>query len=97
MSAEANISPKNQLDRVEDLNVIGEGSPFHQTHGFYVHGLPISEAAVLPAGWEERTTTVRPTTESAGYCLEGHDHAASKLVAFRDKDREVVLTLLAEY
>ena len=96
MSAEADISPKHRLDRVDALNAIGEDSPFHHTHGFYVHGLPITEAAVLPAGWDERTVTVRPTDESAGLCLEGHDLAASKLVAFRDKDREFVLTLLAE-
>ena len=96
MSAEADISPKHRLDRVDALNVIGEDSPFHRTHGFYVHGLPIAEAAVLPAGWDVRTVTVRPTPDSAGLCLEGHDLAASKLVAFRDKDREFVLTLLAE-
>lgn len=96
MSAEADISPKTRLDRIELLNSIGEDSPFHQLHGFYVHGLPITEAAVLPAGWEDRTVTVRPTHSSAGLCLDGHDLAASKLVAFRDKDREFVLTLLSE-
>jgi len=94
MSSEADISPKHQLDRVEALNAIGEDSVFHRTHGFYVHGLPISEAAVLPAGWEERTVAVRPTGTSTGLCLEGHDLAASKLVAFREKDREFVVTLL---
>ena len=96
MSAEADISPRHRLDRVEYLNTIGEDSPFHQAHGFYVHGLPITEAATLPAGWEERTVAVRATATSTGLCLEGHDLAASKLVAFRDKDREFVLTLLAE-
>lgn len=96
MSAEADISPKHRLDRVEYLNSIGEDSPFHRTHGFYVHGLPITEAAVLPTGWEDRTVAVQPTDDSTGLCLDGHDLAASKLWAFRDKDREFVLTLLAE-
>lgn len=96
MSAEADISPKHRLDLVEQLNVIGEDSMFHSTHGFYVHGLPITEAATLPAGWVERTVVVRPKPGSAGHCLEGHDLAASKLAAFREKDREFVLTLLAE-
>jgi hypothetical protein len=96
MSAEADISPRHRLDRVEYLNAIGEDSPFHRAHGFYVHGLPITEAATLPAGWEERTIAVRATETSTGLCLEGHDPAASKLVAFRDKDREFVLTLLTE-
>jgi len=59
MSAEADISPKHRLDRVEALNAIGEDSPFHRTHGFYVHGLPITDAATLPAGWEERTVVQR--------------------------------------
>jgi hypothetical protein len=96
MSAEADISPKNRLDQVEYLSTIGEDSPFHQAYGFYVHGLPITEAAKLPAGWEERTVPVRARPGSTGYCLEGHDLAASKLWAFRDKDREFVMTLLAE-
>ena len=96
MSAEADISPRNRLDRVEYLNSIGEDSPFHQAHGFYVHGLPITEAATLPTGWEGRTVAVRATEQSTGLCFEEHDLAASKLVAFRDKDREFVLILLAE-
>ena len=31
-----------------------------------------------------------------GWCLEGHDLAASKLAAFRDKDRDFVRVLLVE-
>jgi hypothetical protein len=36
------------------------------------------------------------TGERTGLCIEAHDLAASKLAAFRDKDREFVRTLLAE-
>jgi hypothetical protein len=45
-----------------------------------------------------RTVAVpgRGARESTGYCLEGHDLAASKLVAFREKDFEFVRVLLAE-
>ena len=32
----------------------------------------------------------------AGWSVEAHDLAASKLVAFREKDREFVRTLIAE-
>jgi hypothetical protein len=32
---------------------IGEGSPFHQTFGYYAHAVAV-ETAVLPAGWQER-------------------------------------------
>jgi hypothetical protein len=75
--------------------VLGELSLFHQTHGFYVHGVPIS-AATLPAGWEQRLIRVsNPNTlGNTGLCLESHDVAASKLVAFREKDRDFVRVLL---
>lgn len=98
MSAEAGISPKHRLDRIENLNSIGEGSPFHQAHGFYVHGVPITEAATLPRDWQARTIRVcnANTRGHSGLCLEGHDLAASKLAAYRDKDREFVRILLAE-
>jgi hypothetical protein len=81
---------------VIDAN-LGELSPFHQAFGYYVHGLAI-EAAVLPAGWQRRAIAVRNanTGNGTGWCVEAHDLAASKLVAFRQKDREFVRTLIAE-
>ena len=65
--------------------------------GFYVHGVPI-DAAVLPIGWERRTIEVRNdnTKNSIGWCVEAHDLAVSKLIAYRDKDRDFVRTLLVE-
>ncbi|MDB4913695.1 MAG: hypothetical protein JWM95_1339 [Gemmatimonadetes bacterium] len=97
-SAEADIAPKHAVDKVDLIDaVLGENSQFHQTHGFYVHGVPI-QAATLPAGWEERAVKVqnRNTREFIGWCLEAHDLAASKLVAFREKDLEFVRVLLVE-
>jgi hypothetical protein len=32
---------------------IGEGSPFHQTFGYYAHGVG-EDTAVLPNGWRSR-------------------------------------------
>jgi hypothetical protein len=66
---------------------IGEGSPFHQTFGYYAHGVAV-ETAVLPAGWQERLVPVRnPNTGGGtGLCLEIHDLAVSKLIAGREKD-----------
>jgi hypothetical protein len=66
---------------------IGEGSPFHQTFGYYAHGVA-AETAVLPAGWQERLVPVHnPNTGGGtGLCLEIHDLAVSKLVASREKD-----------
>jgi hypothetical protein len=82
-------------DRID--GALGELSPFHRTHGFYVHGVSI-ESATLPSNWQLRTVPVsgRGARESTGYCMEGHDLAASKLVAFREKDRESVRVLLDE-
>jgi hypothetical protein len=97
-SIEVDVDPKNHPELVDDIDgALGEGSQFHETHGFYVHGVSI-ETAVLPRGWQGRTKAVRnPNTDNAtGYCLEVHDLAATKLAAFRDKDREFVRLLLRE-
>lgn len=97
-SAEADIAPVNAVDMVEVIDAsLGELSPFHQAFGFYVHGVAI-EAAVLPAGWQRRAIAVRNanTGNRTGWCVEAQDLAASKLVAFREKDREFVRTLIAE-
>jgi hypothetical protein len=70
---------------------IGEGSPFHQTFGYYAHGVAV-DTAVLPAGWQERLVPVRNlnTGGGTGLCLEIHDLAVSKLVAAREKDLNFV-------
>lgn len=53
---------------------------------------------MLPAGWERRAIKVQNanTREFIGWWIEAHDLAASKLVAFREKDRDFVRVLLAE-
>ena len=97
-SVEVDVSPKNKPGAAELIDgALGELSPFHNTHGFYVHGLSLG-AATLPGGWQERTVLVqnRATRDNKGHCLETHDLAASKLVAFREKDRDFVRTLLVE-
>ncbi|MEO7298861.1 MAG: DUF6036 family nucleotidyltransferase [Verrucomicrobiota bacterium] len=74
---------------------IGEGSPFHQTFGYYAHGVA-EETAILPEGWKERLVIVRnPNTgNGAGLCLEVHDLAVAKLAAGREKDCSFVANLL---
>lgn len=97
-SAEADIAPKNKPDRADAVDgALGELSAFHETHGFYVHGLSIA-AATLPQGWESRAIVVRNanTRGNSGICVEAHDLAASKLVADRAKDRDFVRVLLSE-
>ena len=99
-SVEVDVQPKNRSDKIDAIDgVLGELSLFHQTHGFYVHGLPIEEAATLPQGWELRATPVFDeisTNGKTGWCVEAHDLAASKLAAYREKDRDFVRILLIE-
>ena len=97
-SAEADIAPVTAVDMVDVIDAqLGELSRFHDTHGFYVHGVSI-EAAVLPDGWQARAIAVRNanTRDTTGWCVEAHDLAISKLVAFRDKDRSFVRVLMLE-
>src|SRR5690242_16831581 len=53
-SEEADVYPRNHPERAEQTNAaIGELSPFHDTHGYYGHGVG-PETAILPAGWQQR-------------------------------------------
>lgn len=98
-SIEVDIQARTFPERTDLIDgALGEDSLFHATHGFYVHGVSI-DAATLPAGWGNRTISVRHSTGTrggTGHCIEAHDLAASKLVANRDKDRIFVTTLLIE-
>jgi len=98
MSAEVDVAPVHKESRTIDMNAnLCELSPFHQAYGFYVHGVSI-EAAVLPSGWERRAKKVSNanTGWKTGLCVEAHDLAVSKLVAFRPKDLDFVRALLIE-
>ena len=99
-SIEVDVQPKNRPDNVDLIDgALGELSLFHQTHGFYVHGLPIEEATTLPQGWQDRTKPIHDeisTRGKTGWCIEIHDLAASKLVAYREKDRDFLRVLLTE-
>lgn len=98
-SVEVDLQPVNRPEAVDRIDgALGELSLFHRTHGFYVHGVSI-ESAVLPRGWRDRTVQVGPTASTRGnraHCIEAHDLAASKLVAYREKDRDFVRVLLVE-
>jgi len=97
-SIEVDIAPRNHPDRVDLIDgTLGEYSAFHETYGFYVHGVSI-ESAILPARWEGRAIPVsgRGVEPSTGWCIEGHDLAASKLAASREQDRQFVRTLIIE-
>lgn len=97
-SIEVDVSPKNKPEAVDRIDgALGENSPFHHTHGFYVHGVSI-ETASLPKGWKKRTNKVQDYMDEnkIGWCVEAHDLAASKLIAYREKDIRFVRVLLVE-
>lgn len=98
-SIEIDVQPVNRPETVTEIDgALGELSPFHAAHGFYVHGVSI-ESATFPKDWEARTIPVSHRIGTRGYtgrCVEAHDIAASKLVAYRDKDRSYVRTLILE-
>lgn len=54
VSREADIFPRERPDRANLIDgSIGELSPFHDTFGYYGHGVG-PETAILPDGWEQR-------------------------------------------
>jgi hypothetical protein len=90
LSAEADVYPRNKPERADEIDAaIGELSRFHETHGYYAHGVS-PNTAILPAGWEQRVIRIsNPNTGGAtGLCIDVHDLALSKYAAGREQDRE---------
>lgn len=87
-SMDADVFPRTRTERAVVIDgAIGEGSPFHETFGYYAHGVG-PETAQAPGGWEERLVAVRNenTSGATGWCLAAHDLVLAKLVAGREKD-----------
>jgi len=86
-SFEVDLIAKNNPERTEWLNFIGQDSQFHATHGYYAD--PVDEStATLPKGWKGRLVNLPPgdTQGVSGLCLDPHDLAIAKYVARREKD-----------
>ncbi len=96
VSEEADVYPRHHPDRADDIDIaIGELSSFHETFGYYAHGVS-PRTAVLPAGWEQRLVRLsNPNTDGAtGLCLDPHDLVLSKYAAGREKDVDFIRGLL---
>jgi len=92
-SMEADVYPRDHPERADLIDgAIGELSPFHETHGYYAHGVG-PETATLPMGWEDRLVPL-PAEGAVGLCLEIHDLVLSKYTAGREKDRDFVRTVI---
>ena len=97
VSMEADIYPKDAPELADRIDgAIGEGSRFHETHGYYAQGVG-PETAVLPRDWLTRVHRVQneSTNGRVGFCLDLVDLFLSKAAAGRDKDRVFCRALLA--
>ena len=96
ISQEADVFPARRPERADVIDgAIGEMSPFHETFGYYAHGVG-PETARLPAGWRDRLVAVdnANTKPRRGLCLHPDDLAAAKLLAGREKDFAFVGVML---
>lgn len=96
VSVEAYVYPRNRPEMWDLIDgSIGEGSPFHETFGYYAQGVG-EETAILPAGWKDRLIPIsnENTGGATGWALEVHDLVSSKYAAGREKDREFVRTAI---
>ncbi|MBL7077669.1 MAG: hypothetical protein ISS31_09365 [Kiritimatiellae bacterium] len=96
-SMEADAFPADAPEKSDIIDgCIGELSPFHETYGYYAHGIT-PDAAELPAHWRSRLVRVEsPATQgNVGLCLSPADLAVSKLLAGRDKDIDFVRGMLS--
>ena len=96
-SIEVDVQPVNHPHKANLIDgALGEMSAFHQTNNYYVEGVLMEGLVMLPDGWQLRTVRLQDSNASRpsiGYCLEVHDLAVSKVLAFRPKDRDFVRSL----
>lgn len=74
-SMEADVFPLKQPQLSDQIDgAIGERSMFHQTFGYYAHGVA-DNTAILPYDWQDRLITVQNqnTGGGIGLCLDPHD------------------------
>jgi hypothetical protein len=90
MSMEADIYIEHEPQKSDEIDgVLGEISPFHETHGYYAQGVG-PKTATLPAGWRDRVHLIENSNTNGvrALCLDPHDLAMAKYVAGRGKDLE---------
>jgi len=98
VSVEVDVYPQHAPEKSDLIDgAIGELSTFHQTFGYYAHGVD-ETTATLPSGWAERLIPVHNenTGGATGWCLEVHDLAISKLAAGRERDIDFLQVLVRE-
>lgn len=93
-SQEADVYPRERPEKAIEIDgAMGDGSQFHETFGYYAHGVG-PETAKAPTGWQDRLIPVRvplvvgQQVEATGWCMEAHDLVLAKLTAGRARDLE---------
>lgn len=91
-SIEVDVYPRTSPERADEIDgAIGDGSRFHETFGYYAHGVG-PETPTAPAGWEERLVRLELSPFHKGdppvvaWCLAAHDLVLAKLAAGREHD-----------
>jgi len=95
-SIEADAFPIHAPEKTDLIDgTIGELSPFHETHGYYAHGIT-DETVTLAEGWQQRLVRLEtPMTHGVvGLCLAPVDIVISKLAAAREKDLSFVKSMV---
>lgn len=95
-SEEIDTYPEDAPEKADLIDgSIGEKSLFHETFGYFAHGVG-PETAILPEGWRSRLIPVanENTGGVMGLCLHPLDLAISKLAAGRPKDIEFVSVMI---
>jgi len=85
-SFEVDLIAKKKPDRTEWLNMIGQDSRFHETHGYYATQSMKRQRRCPKAGKAGLVNLHRDTAGVTGLCLDPHDLAIAKYVARREKD-----------
>jgi hypothetical protein len=92
-SLEVDLFPLAEPDRADVIDgVLGDGSMFESTHGYYGHGVG-PRTAKGPAGWMDRLVRVDVASVlrdrmAVAYCMERHDMVLAKLVRGEARDVE---------
>ncbi len=91
-SMEVDVYPLSDPERAVEIDgAIGEGSRFHETYGYYAHGVG-PETITAPAGWESRLQKLelapirRASAQAIVWCLSLPDLMLAKLAAGRPHD-----------
>ncbi len=91
-SMEADIYPLHAPELADEIDGnLGEGSQFHDTFGYWAHGVG-PETPVAPIGWEDRLVPIvlprfrHEDSYLTAHLLEAHDLVLAKLAAGRERD-----------